>query len=120
MLLRCCAACPPPGSRRATAHRSARFVSILASAFCPPYDSARAEHAPAHDPEKWAAVLGRDHAQAKGIRAPRRLEWITLAMSDTARIAIGTSVAGVPEAAPRGPRAAPTGLLGWLRANLFS
>src|SRR3954447_21095580 len=45
MLLRCCAACPPPGSRRATAHRSARFVSILASAFCPPYDSARAEHA---------------------------------------------------------------------------
>jgi general L-amino acid transport system permease protein len=41
-------------------------------------------------------------------------------MSDTARIAIGTSVAGVPEAAPRGPRAAPTGLLGWARANLFS
>ena len=41
-------------------------------------------------------------------------------MSDTARIAIGTAVAGVPEAAPRGPRAAPTGLLSWLRANLFS
>src|SRR5882724_7920 len=45
MLLRCRAACPPPGFRRATAHRSVRFVSILVSAFCPPYDSAPAEHA---------------------------------------------------------------------------
>src|SRR5437667_446851 len=41
MLLKCCAACPPSCSpRRATAHRSVRFVSILVSAFCPPYDSA--------------------------------------------------------------------------------
>src|SRR5947199_254213 len=46
MLPRCCAACPPSGSpRRATAHRSVRFVSIRVSAFCPPYDSVRAEHA---------------------------------------------------------------------------
>src|SRR5882724_1953105 len=46
MLLRCCAACPPSGSpRRATAHRSVRFVGILVPAFCPPYDSARADHA---------------------------------------------------------------------------
>src|SRR3977135_372564 len=30
---------------RATAHPSVRFVSVLVSAFCPPYDSARAEHA---------------------------------------------------------------------------
>src|SRR3982075_3107538 len=43
MLLRCCAACPPSGSPRATAHRSVRFVSVRVSAFCPPYDSARAE-----------------------------------------------------------------------------
>src|SRR5213078_618808 len=43
MLLRCCAACPPSGSpRRATAHRSVRFVSMRVSAFCPPYDLARA------------------------------------------------------------------------------
>jgi general L-amino acid transport system permease protein len=42
-------------------------------------------------------------------------------MSDvSAKIAVGTSVAGVPEAAPRGPGAAPTGLLGWMRTNLFS
>jgi hypothetical protein len=45
ILLRCRAACPPSGSRRATAHRSVRFVNILVSAFCPPYDSTRAEHA---------------------------------------------------------------------------
>src|SRR3982074_3484107 len=45
MLLRRCAACPPSGSPRATAHRSVRFVSILVSAFCPPYDSTRAEQA---------------------------------------------------------------------------
>src|SRR5438876_12275928 len=45
MLLRRCAACPPSGSpRRATAHRSVRFVSVRVSAFCPPYDSARTEH----------------------------------------------------------------------------
>src|SRR3954452_19610879 len=42
MLRRCCAACPPPSSpRRATAHRSVRFVSIRVSAFCPPYNSVR-------------------------------------------------------------------------------
>jgi general L-amino acid transport system permease protein len=42
-------------------------------------------------------------------------------MSDTAaRIAIATSVAGVPEAALRGPASARTGLQAWLRANLFS
>src|SRR5258708_34965879 len=42
----CGAACPPSGSpRRATAHRPVRFVSIRVSAFCPPYDSGRAEHA---------------------------------------------------------------------------
>src|SRR5580704_17789221 len=41
-------------------------------------------------------------------------------MSDaTAKIAIGTSVAGVPEAAPRGPASAVRGPVGWLRANLF-
>src|SRR3954467_5608943 len=45
MLLRRCAACPPSGAPRATAHHSVRFVSILASAFCPPYDSAQAERA---------------------------------------------------------------------------
>src|SRR5258708_6051590 len=45
MLLRCCAACPPAGARRATAYRSVRSVSALVSAFCPPYDSARREHA---------------------------------------------------------------------------
>jgi general L-amino acid transport system permease protein len=39
-------------------------------------------------------------------------------MSDTAKIALGTAVAGVPEAVPRG--AAAGGWLGWLRANLFS
>src|SRR5438046_9974942 len=49
MLHRCRAACPPSGSPRATAHRSARFVSIRVSAFCPPYDSARAEHALTND-----------------------------------------------------------------------
>src|SRR5882757_2622074 len=49
MLLRCCAACPPSGSPRATARRSVRFISIRVSAFCPPYDSARAEHALALD-----------------------------------------------------------------------
>src|SRR5713226_2843974 len=43
MALRCRAACPRSGPpRRATAHRSVRFVSMLVSAFCPPYDSARA------------------------------------------------------------------------------
>src|SRR6266568_9382621 len=36
MLLRCCAACPPSGSRRATAHRSVRFVSVLVFAFARP------------------------------------------------------------------------------------
>jgi len=42
-------------------------------------------------------------------------------MSDTsARIAIGTSVAGVPEAVPRSPQPILRGPLGWLRANLFS
>src|SRR5258708_14108330 len=45
MLHRCCAACPPSGSSRATAHRSVRFVSVLVSAFCPPYDSPPPEHA---------------------------------------------------------------------------
>src|ERR1700686_3374551 len=42
-------------------------------------------------------------------------------MSDaTAKIAIGTSVAGVPEAAPRNPAPLARGPVGWLRANLFS
>ncbi len=42
-------------------------------------------------------------------------------MSDaTAKITIATSVAGVPEAATRGPGPVMRGPVGWLRANLFS
>ena len=41
-------------------------------------------------------------------------------MSDiTASIALETAVAGVPEAAPRGP-ARPRAPIGWMRENLFS
>jgi general L-amino acid transport system permease protein len=39
-------------------------------------------------------------------------------MSDTTKIALETAVAGVPEAAPRGP--VTNKWLGWLRANLFA
>jgi general L-amino acid transport system permease protein len=41
-------------------------------------------------------------------------------MSDTAKIAIGTAVAGVPEAMPRGPSSGSGRLLAWMRQNLFS
>src|SRR3954453_18216702 len=52
MALRCLAACPPSGSpQRATAHLSVRFVSMLVSAFCPPYDRLeRNMHEPLYDP----------------------------------------------------------------------
>jgi hypothetical protein len=36
---KCCAACPPSGSRQATAHRSVRFGGVFVSAFCPLYGS---------------------------------------------------------------------------------
>ena len=41
-------------------------------------------------------------------------------MSDTAKIAIGTAVAGVPEAVPRGPSSGTNRILRWMRVNLFS
>jgi general L-amino acid transport system permease protein len=41
-------------------------------------------------------------------------------MSDTAKIAIGTAVAGVPEAMPRGPTSRPGRAFKWMRQNLFS
>jgi general L-amino acid transport system permease protein len=41
-------------------------------------------------------------------------------MSDTAKIAIGTAVAGVPEAVPRGPMSRPSRAFKWMRQNLFS
>src|SRR5947209_5516834 len=41
-------------------------------------------------------------------------------MSDTGKIAIGTAVAGVPEAMPRGPSSGSGRAFAWLRANLFA
>jgi general L-amino acid transport system permease protein len=73
----------------------------------------------AHDPEKCEAVFGKDHAPEKS-RVPIQSERIGLAMSDAARIAIETSVAGVPEGAPRNPPPVWRGTMRWLRANLFS
>src|SRR5436190_1570507 len=58
MLLRRCAACPPSGSRRATAHRSVRFVKIRVSDFCPPYDSARAGRALSRLLQRVASDVG--------------------------------------------------------------
>ena len=71
MLLSCCAACPPSGSpRRATAHRSVRFVGVLVPAFCPPYDSNRAEHTLERDASVADKLfrLRRDH---RGFLLPR-------------------------------------------------
>lgn len=41
-------------------------------------------------------------------------------MTDTVRIAMGTTIAGVPEAPPRGAPPRTGGWIGWLRTNLFS
>jgi general L-amino acid transport system permease protein len=41
-------------------------------------------------------------------------------MSETAKIAIGTAVAGVPEAMPRGPASRAGHAFKWMRQNLFS
>ena len=41
-------------------------------------------------------------------------------MSETAKIAIGTAVAGVPEAMPRGPASRTGHAFKWMRQNLFS
>jgi len=41
-------------------------------------------------------------------------------MNDTAKIAIGTAVAGVPEAVPRGPSSGRGRIVTWMRQNLFA
>jgi general L-amino acid transport system permease protein len=41
-------------------------------------------------------------------------------MNETAKIAIGTAVAGVPEAMPRGPSSGTGRIFKWMRQNLFS
>src|SRR5580765_7112634 len=50
----------------------------------------------------------------------RASRWWSAEMSDTAKIAIGTAVAGVPEAVPRGPSSGGGRLFAWMRQNLFS
>src|ERR1700716_1467679 len=50
--------------RRATAHRSMRFVSILVSAFCPPYGSDSSKQRPPPD-----AALGGHLRRPRAVRA---------------------------------------------------